>query len=114
MKKVVVLIRKGPFETNRTPEALRITLGLTLGNNQVTLLYVGKGVTNLLPLQAQQIQRPSSSESIELFPSCGVRQMADQISLEQWEIKDIQTSIEIIDRETILSVINASDVVIPM
>lgn len=114
MKKVVVLIRKGPFETIRTPEALRITLGLTLGNNQVTLLYIGKGVTNLLPLKAQQIQRPPSSESIELFPSCGVKQLADQNSLEHWEIKDILPSIEIVNREVILSIIHSSDVVMPM
>jgi sulfur relay (sulfurtransferase) DsrF/TusC family protein len=114
MKQIVVLLRRGPFETVRASETLRMTLGLTLGKNQVTLLYLDQGVLNLLPLQPQRINRPKVDDSLELFEVCKIRQVADQTSLDHWGLKEVRKGVEVVEHEAALALIQSADVVLPM
>lgn len=114
MKKVLVLIRKGPFERVRTSETYRMALGLTLAHNEVTLLYLEKGVHNLLPIKPKILYRPSADESMALFEACGIKQVVDQPSLVEWGLNEKIQGVEIVDRETTLELIESADVVMPM
>jgi len=114
IKKVVVLIRKGPFERVRTSETFRMALGLTLAHNEVTLLYLEKGVHNLLPVKPKILHRPSADESMALFEACGIQQVVDQPSLIKWGLNEKIQRVEVADRETTLALIESADVVMAM
>ncbi len=115
MKKIVVVLRKGPFSTIRASEALRTTLGLTLNrNNQLTVLYLDRGAANLRALDPQLIRRPQIKESLDLFGPCGVKQAVDRDSLENWGPAQIHPGVKIIERETALTLMNTADVILPM
>lgn len=114
MKQVVVLLRKAPFERVRASETLRMTLGLTLGQNRVTLVYLDRGVQNLLPVRPTQVGRPRVEESLSLFEACGIREVADADSLERWDISPAAPRIEILNREGIMDLIHSADVVLSM
>jgi sulfur relay (sulfurtransferase) DsrF/TusC family protein len=55
MKRVAVVIRQSPFNTCRNSEALRMTVGLTLAENAITVVFRDDGVYTLLATQPSLI-----------------------------------------------------------
>ena len=51
MKHVAVVIRQTPFNTCRNSEALRMTVGLTLADHGIAVIFRDDGVYTLLPMQ---------------------------------------------------------------
>ena len=58
MKKVTVVLQKSPFNTLRNSEALRMSLGLTLANNAVSVVFTQDAVYSLLPSLPENIKSP--------------------------------------------------------
>ncbi len=51
MKRVAVLLRESPLATVKTSESLRLALGQTLSDHQVTVLYLEDGAYGALNLR---------------------------------------------------------------
>jgi sulfur relay (sulfurtransferase) DsrF/TusC family protein len=112
MKKVLVIVQDSPFNTLRTSEAFRMAMGLTLSESQVSVLLVGDGVWNLLPLQAEKINRPSIQTYLEYFPKVNIQLFADADSLAEREVPAPERT-TVIPHERTLSLILEAEVVIP-
>jgi sulfur relay (sulfurtransferase) DsrF/TusC family protein len=112
MKKVLVIVQEGPFNTIRSSEAFRMAMGLILSSNEVSILLIGDGVWNILPLQAEQIGRPSIQTYLEYFPKVNIHLFVDAASLAEREIISPEGA-EAIPHEKALSLIAGAEVVIP-
>ena len=113
MKSVLVIIQEGPFNTTQSGEGFRMSMGLTLSENEVSLLLMGDGVWNLLPLQSEAIGRPSIQTYLEYFPKVGLHLWAEAEALTERGIEAVPKGAGIISRQEALSLIAASEVVIP-
>jgi sulfur relay (sulfurtransferase) DsrF/TusC family protein len=113
MKKVLVVVQDGPFNTIRSSEAFRMSIGLTLSENHVSLLLVDDGVFNLLPLHAEKIGRPSIQTYLEYFPKVHLTLLADAEALAGRGIQSVPQGTKVIRHEEALSLISEADVVIP-
>jgi sulfur relay (sulfurtransferase) DsrF/TusC family protein len=112
MKKVLVIVQDTPFNTLRTSEAFRMAMGLILSDNQVSVLLVGDGVWNLLPLRSEKINRPSIQTYLEYFPKVKIQLFADAESLAERELPPPEGA-TVIPHERTLSLISEAEVVIP-
>lgn len=112
MKQVLVMIRHAPITTVRTGEALRMALGLTLSDHQVTVLYLEEGAYGALELRPEIIAQPGIRQSIELFEGMKIRQMVEQSTMEAWALPLLRKEVEPIDRQGALDLIQNADVLI--
>jgi sulfur relay (sulfurtransferase) DsrF/TusC family protein len=112
MKQVVVMIRRGPLTTVLTGEALRMSLGLTLSDHRVTVVYVEDGAYGALDLKPEQIAQPSIRQSLDLFEGMKVRQVVDRDALESWAVPLLRKDVESIERPAVLDLICKADVVL--
>ena len=112
IKKIVIIIRSTPFNTLALSEAFRMGIGMTLSDNKVNILLIGDGVWSVLSLSPHMIGRPNLFESIELFSACGVRIVADGLSLEERNISEYESHVEKVSRDEVYKIISDSDTVI--
>lgn len=112
-KKVLVVVQDSPFNTIRSGEAFRVSMGLTLSENQVSLLLVGDGVWNLLPLEAEKIERPSIQTYLEYFPKVRAQLYVEAEALTERKIAVVPEGTQIIPRREALSLVSEAEVVIP-
>lgn len=113
MKKVVVIVQESPLNTLRTSEAFRMAMGLILSDNRVSVLLAGDGVWNLLPLQAEKIDRPSIRPYLDYFPKVGISLFADADALAERGIASSPEGTSVISHEQALALISEAEVVIP-
>ncbi len=113
MKKVVVIIQDSPLNTLRPSEAFRMAMGMILSDNQVSVLLVGDGVWNLLPLQPEKIGLPSIQTYLEYFPKVHISLFADAGALAERGLTILPGGAEAIPHEKALSLISEAEVVIP-
>jgi sulfur relay (sulfurtransferase) DsrF/TusC family protein len=112
MKKVTVVLQKSPFNTLRNSEALRMSLGLTLAENAVRVVFVRNAVYCLLPAMPEKIKSPVFGRHIEMLQTLKCRLVAEKESLEERGIKDVKYNTEVMDRKEISRFIKESDSVI--
>jgi sulfur relay (sulfurtransferase) DsrF/TusC family protein len=112
MKQVVVVIRRAPLNTALSGEALRMSLGLTLSDHKVTVLYAEEGAYTALGLKPEEIAQPGIKQSLDLFEGMKVRQVVEQDALESWAVPFLRKDIEPIDRRGALDLIRKADVVL--
>jgi len=112
MKQVVVVIRRAPLNTVLTGEALRMSLGLTLSDHKVTVLYAEEGAYSALDLKPEQISQPGIKQSLDLFGGMKVRQVVERDTLESWAAPFLRKDVEPIDRQGALDLIRKADVVL--
>lgn len=113
MKRVVVVVDEGPFNTLRVSEAFRMSIGLCVTENRVSLLLILDGVYNLLPLHAEKIGRPSIRDYIDHFEKVGLQCFADADSLLEREISPVLPYAKQLPHSEIIQLILEADVVIP-
>ena len=113
MKEVTVVIRKSPFNTLRNSEALRMSVGLTLAENRVRVIFVDDGVYTLLPTSPEVIGSPMLRKHLEMLRLLGCPRLAEEESLEERGLKTLGYEVEIKPRMEIARLIAGSDVVIP-
>ncbi|MCC6544549.1 MAG: DsrE family protein [Nitrospirae bacterium] len=111
-KNLLIIIGTTPFNTVSVPEALRMSIGLTVHDNKVSILLMDDGVWNSLKVQPHTIGRPDINDSMELFSACGIRMFADEDSLKERDITGYNSNIEKLTRQEAINLISESDVLL--
>ncbi|MBI5136229.1 MAG: DsrE family protein [Nitrospirae bacterium] len=113
MKRVVLVLRHTPLNHIKNLEAFRLGLGLTLSNNEVTVVMVDEGVLNAIDFRPEVIDRPSVAAFLDFYEDVGIRSMADQGAAERFGVTRIRKGVELVDHKLIVDAIRQADVVIP-
>lgn len=114
MKNVVVIIRNSPFNTVRNSEALRMSVGLTLEeDNKITILFIEDGVYLLRETNPNVISSGEIHKHIDTLRLLKHTLAADKESLDSRGIEKLKYNVEILTRTEILDTIAKADVVIP-
>jgi hypothetical protein len=90
-----------------------MALGMTLSNHRVTVAYTGDGAGAALALDGDRIQRPGLAESLELLDACNIREVVEGEALAPRHHGGLRSRVQPIDRSELLTLLKASDVVIP-
>ncbi|MBU4076076.1 MAG: DsrE family protein [Euryarchaeota archaeon] len=113
MKKITVIVRNLPMNTRRNAEALRMSVGLTLCGDKVTVVFMDDGVYSTAPAKPELIGPSSTKKDFEVFAMLKCTLLADKPSLEKRAIKNPVPNVKIAERDEIVRMITESDIVIP-
>ena len=113
MKRITVIVRNLPFNTRRNAEALRMSVGLTLREDKVTVIFIDDGVYTATRTKPELINIPPPVREFGALSMLKCRMLADKPSLEKRGIHEVLGDIRSVDREVIVSAINESDIIIP-
>ncbi len=114
MTEIIVLIHKTPFNTLRNSEGLRMSVGLTLeDDNKVTVIFVDDGVHMLRRTNPELIQSGIIHKHLDTLRLLGHRVVAEKESLEERGIEELGTEVDIIPRARVLEMLSKADRVIP-
>ncbi|OGV97668.1 MAG: hypothetical protein A3I04_00920 [Nitrospinae bacterium RIFCSPLOWO2_02_FULL_39_110] len=89
-----------------------MSLGLTLANNAVRVVFVRDAVYSLLPAKPDEIKSPAFGRHIEMLNTLKCRVVAEKESIEEKGIGEIKYNIEVKDRKGVIELIKDSDSVI--
>jgi len=112
MKHVAVVIRKSPLNTCRTSEALRMTVGLTLADNAITVIFREEGVYALLATQPSLIGSLGFDKHLETLPLLNVRVVAERESLEERKLSALKWDVEHLARTEIARLLADAEAII--
>jgi sulfur relay (sulfurtransferase) DsrF/TusC family protein len=113
MKKITVIIRNLPFNTRRNAEALRMSVGLTLREDKVTVIFMDDGIYSATPTKPDRINIASLDREFEALTMLKCSLLADKPSMDKRGIKELVGNIKTADREEIVRTMNGSDIIIP-
>jgi sulfur relay (sulfurtransferase) DsrF/TusC family protein len=113
MKKITVVVRNLPLNTRRNAEALRMSVGLTLREDKVTVVFMDDGVYSATHIKPELINFAPLNKEFEAFSILKCSQLADKPSMEKRRIKKLITTVKPAEREEIVRTITESDIVIP-
>ncbi len=113
MKKITVIVRNLPLNTRRNAEALRMSVGLTLREDKVTVIFIDDGIYSATHINPEIINFQSLKKEFEALSMLQCSLMADRPSLEKREITNLLANVEAVEREDIVRTITYSDIVIP-
>ncbi len=113
MKKITVIVRHLPLNTRRNAEALRMSVGLTLREDKVTVIFMDDGIYTATPARPELINLQPLNKEFEALSLLECPLMADKPSMEKRGIKSLITNIRAAEREEIVRTITDSDIVIP-
>lgn len=113
MKKISVIVRNLPFNTRKNAEALRMSVGLTLREDKVTVIFMDDGVYTATRTKPEIINVPPPVREFGALTMLKCRMIADKPSLEKRGIQELIENINILEREEIVRTISESDIVIP-
>ncbi|MBI4316894.1 MAG: DsrE family protein [Chloroflexi bacterium] len=114
MKQSTVVIRKSTFNTLRNSEALRMSVGLTLADNAVQVVFIEDGVYALLPTAPELIGSGTLEKHIQTLLMLKHRLVAEKESLETRGLSPdrLKHKVEILPRDEIAGLLAHSAVVI--
>lgn len=112
MKRVLVLVRRPPLARSGTTEALRVAVGMTLGDHEVTVLYIDDGAGAAAELQPALTGSTDIGEALSLFGPCHVREAVETASLQEARVAKVRQGVEVIDRPAALSLLGGADVLL--
>lgn len=110
-KEVAVIIRHAPFRTIRNKEGLRMCVGATLKDNNVTVIFLGAGVVSGGKIEPAVIDAPDVEQEFEIFGMLKIRQLAERKAVERYRV-DLRKGIRTADLDEIADILAQSDVVI--
>lgn len=122
MKNVVVIIRSSPFNTVRNSEALRMTVGLTLEDNKITVVFLEDGVYLLGETNPNVISSGEIHKHIDTLRLLKHTLVAENESLDsrnlvpeciEQGIEKLKYNVKILTHAEISDTISKADVVIP-
>ncbi|MCZ7402629.1 MAG: DsrE family protein [Candidatus Methanoperedens sp.] len=113
MKKIAVIVRNLPFNTRRNAEALRMSVGLTLREDKVTVIFMDDGVYTATSKKPERINYPSMDREFGALRMLKCTLLADKPSMDKRGIKELIENIKKADREEIVRTMNESDIIIP-
>lgn len=111
-KIISILIRKPPFNTLRNSEALRMSLGLTLQDDRVQVLFIEDGVYSLNPADPEIIGSPGLSRHLGTLQELNCPLIAEKESWDQRELGPLPSSIEVRSRKEVALLLAQSDIII--
>jgi sulfur relay (sulfurtransferase) DsrF/TusC family protein len=112
MKRVTVVIRKSPFNTCRNSEALRMTVGLTLGDHSISVIFRDDGVYTLLPTQPALIGALDIDKHLETLQLLKVRLIVENEALTERKLSQLKWDLERVARHEVAQLLADSEAVI--
>jgi sulfur relay protein TusC/DsrF len=112
MRHVAVVLRTSPFNTCRNSEALRMTVGLTLGENAIAVIFCGDGVYTLLATQPALIGSLEIDKHLETLQLLNVRLVAEQESLSERNLSHLKWDVERLAQREIAQLLAESEAII--
>ena len=113
MKKITVIVRNLPLNTRRNAEALRMSVGLTLRDDNVTVIFMDDGVYTAAPIRSELINIETPKKEFEALSILECLMLADKPSMRTRGIKSLSANVAAAEREEIVRTITESDIVIP-
>lgn len=113
MKNITVIVKNLPMNTRRNSEALRMSVGLTLCGDNVTVVFMDDGVYSASPAKPELIGAPALKKEFEALPMMKCTMLADKPSLDKRGIKNLVPNVKPAGRDEIVRIITGSDIVIP-
>ncbi len=113
MKKITVVVRNLPLNTRRNAEALRMSVGLTLREDKVSVIFMDDGVYTATPIKPELINFQSLEKEFEVLSMLKCPLLADVLSLEKRGIRVLNPGVNPVRRESIIRTMTESDIVIP-
>ena len=111
---VTVLIRRPPFSSEKTAEALRVAVGYTLATGQrVTACFVGDGVYTAGPLHPNLVGAPEVEKHLTSLKALGHRLVADASAVRERPSLTLRSEVELLEPEGISELLTESDLVVP-
>ncbi len=111
-KRVAVIVRNTPFNSERNSEALRMTVGLTTGDHEITVLFLDDGVLSLRRLDPALISADDANKHLDACRVLGVRLVAEEEALRRHGVTPAK-AVDVVAREEALGAIADADVVVP-
>jgi sulfur relay protein TusC/DsrF len=112
MKQVAVVIRQSPFNTCRNSEALRMTVGLTLADHNIAVIFRDDGVFTLLRTQPALIGSLELDKHLQTLQLLNVRLIAERESLLERQLSQLPWEVERLNRREVLQLLGESDAMI--
>lgn len=112
MKRVAVVIRHSPFNTCRNSEALRMTVGLTLADNAIAVIFREDGVYTLLPTRPDVIGSLEIDKHLETLQLLNVRLIAEQEALEERQLAQLKWNVERLPRHEVARLLAESEAIV--
>jgi sulfur relay (sulfurtransferase) DsrF/TusC family protein len=113
MKKITVIVRNLPMNTRRNAEALRMSVGLTLREDKVTVIFLDDGVYSATQTKPELVKIKSLSKEFEALSMLKCPMLADKLSMNKRGISALVANVRAIEREELVKTITESDIVIP-
>ena len=111
-KRVAVIVRNTPFNSERNSEALRMTVGLTTGDHELTVLFLDDGVLSLRQLDPAQIGADDANKHLDACRTLGVRLVAEEEALRRHGVTPSKP-VDVVARDEALRAIADAQVVVP-
>lgn len=113
-KRVTVLIRRPPLNSEKASEALRVAVGYTLaGGNRVTGCFVGDGVYAAGALRPDLVGAPGLEKHLTSLKALGHRLVADASAVRERPGLTVRPEVELLEPDAILDLLTAADLVVP-
>ena len=113
-KQVTVLIRRPPFHSEKTAEALRVAVGYTLATGQrVTACFVGDGVYAASALRPALAGAPEMEKHLTSVKALGHRLVADGSAVRERPGLTPRPEVELLEPDAILDLLTDADLVVP-
>lgn len=112
-KHVAVVIRRTPFNSEHNSEALRMSVGLTTGDNRVSVVFLEDGVLSLSRLQPAVIAADDVGKHLEACEMLGVRLVADEQALRRHAVGQPAVRVEAVPFAELCQLLATADVIIP-
>lgn len=103
MKKVVVVIRGSPLNSTKNGEALRMALGLTLKENQVSVFFLEEGVYTLLPISSQAVGFYDFRQFLDTLKELSVPLIAEKEAVEERSLTGLGAEFKLLPRQEIFN-----------
>ncbi len=113
MKNITVIVRNLPLNTRRNAEALRMSVGLTLRDDKVTVIFMDDGIYTATPTKPELINIPTLKKEFEALSMLNCTLLADKQSMEKRGIENLLANVKPAGRDEIVRTITGSDIVIP-
>ena len=113
MKKITVVVKNLPLNTRRNAEALRMSVGLTLRDDKVTVIFLNDGIYSATRTKPELINSKPLDKEFEALSMLKCPLLADRISMQERGISGLLAGVRAIEREDIVKTITESDIVIP-
>ncbi len=113
MKKITVIVRNLPMNTRRNAEALRMSVGLTLREDKVTVIFLDDGVYSATQTKPELINLKPLTKEFEVLSMLKCTLLVDRLSMEKRGISNLLGNVMPVQRDEIVKTITESDIVIP-